>query len=154
MIHRHNSIARYFTNIFQALYTVVLGMRVTLKVMFMRAVTVQYPDAVPVIPDAFRGMHEYKQEDCIACERCIKECPVSCISIEYKGNCKNAHISSYSVDYTRCLFCNLCVEACPTGCIKLGKTFDLSSYDRAGCVREFAKDIYSDKDTFVENGAS
>jgi len=122
---------------------VAAGMGVTIKVFFKKPVTLQYPDERPEVPDAFRGLHVYEQEKCIACEMCIRICPIDCISMEYDGKGKNAQITSYAVDYTKCLFCNLCVEVCPTQCVHLGKEFDLCSYDRAGCMRELAADIYS-----------
>lgn len=139
-----NKVAGYFGNIYKALTTVAAGMGVTIKVFFQRPVTLQYPDEFPVIEEAFRGLHIYEQEKCIACEMCVKVCPIDCIFLDYEGKGKKARIKSYKVDYTKCLFCNLCVEICPTNCIKMGKEYDLSSYDREGCVRELAKDIYSD----------
>lgn len=134
---------RYVRNIYSSLWTAVKGMGVTIKVFFKKPVTLQYPDELPVIPAAFRGLHIYEQEKCIACEMCIRVCPIECLSMSYEGKGKNARIKSYTVDYSKCLFCNLCVEVCPTRCIRLGSEYNLSSYERAGCVREYARDIYS-----------
>ena len=145
-----NKVAEYFVNIYRSLATIAAGMGVTIKVFFQKPVTLQYPDELPVIEEAFRGLHIYEQEKCIACEMCVKACPIDCISLQYEGKGKKAQIKSYRVDYTKCLFCNLCVEACPTHCIKMGKEYNLCSYDRAGCVRELAEEIYSERSTVSE----
>ena len=39
----------YFRNIYQALRTVIIGMRITLKYAYAKPITVQYPDVAPVL---------------------------------------------------------------------------------------------------------
>ena len=39
-----SAIGTYFYNIFHSLYTVVVGMKITIKHLFTRSATVQYPN--------------------------------------------------------------------------------------------------------------
>lgn len=57
-------------------------------------------------------------DDCVACGRCVEECPFGAISV-YKG----LHAV---VDENNCIGCGKCMRACPAGVIELmeegGKT--------------------------------
>lgn len=49
--------------------------------------------------------------DCVACGRCVKECPFGAISV-YKG--------LYAVvDQNKCIGCGKCMRVCPAGVIGL-----------------------------------
>ena len=80
---------KYFFNIYKALYTVLIGMRITFKQMFRHAVTHQYPYQRPFekkrnvrdIPKGYRGQLFNRIEDCIGCKKCEMICPVDCIAI-------------------------------------------------------------------------
>ncbi len=133
------AVANYFRDIVAAIYTITLGLGVTMKCLFSKPVTLQYPDERPEVPDGYRGIHTYEIEKCIACNLCVQICPITCITLAYEGKGKNAVIHQYDIDYTKCLFCHLCCEVCPTDCVHMGKEFDLASYTRAECVIPFAK---------------
>ena len=133
-----NSVLTYSRNIYDGVVTVLKGMWVTIVCMFTKPTTVQYPDESLEIADGYRGIHLYDEVTCIACEMCVKACPADCITLESEGKAKKAFVTCYKIDYTKCLFCNLCVEVCPTKCLEMGKKYSLVSYDREGCVIEFA----------------
>jgi len=48
---------------------------------------------------------------CIACRRCVKECPVDAITIE-----DNLAV----IDQMKCIHCGKCVSVCPTKAIRQG----------------------------------
>jgi electron transport complex protein RnfB len=48
-------------------------------------------------------------QGCIACNKCVKECPDGAIVIE-----ENLAV----IDYAKCTGCGHCVEICVTKCIK------------------------------------
>jgi NADH-quinone oxidoreductase subunit I len=138
----------YFRNIYLAVKTVMIGLRITLKYCFARTVTVQYPDVAPTLQPRFRGFHYYEIEKCIACDLCARACPVDCIYIEKSGPRKidketgvavGGAMLRYAIDYAKCMFCGLCTEPCPTECIHMGSIHDLSDYDRASMLVEFTE---------------
>lgn len=138
----------YFRNIADAVRTVLEGMQITLRYFLSRNVTVQYPEERLNFAPRFRGIHEFEAEKCIACDLCIKACPVDCIYIEKSaprkldkatGLATGGELTRFAIDYTKCLFCALCTEPCPTQCIHMGKLHDLSGYSRADAVVEFAE---------------
>ena len=144
----NNSIRTYFRNIWQTVYTIVVGMRESAKYCFAKTVTVQYPDVAPVIAPRYRGFHYYEIEKCIACDACAKACPVDCIYIEKTGVRKidkesgiavGGAMTRYAIDYAKCMFCGLCSEPCPTACIHMGNIHDLSAYDRESMIVEFTE---------------
>jgi NADH-quinone oxidoreductase subunit I len=139
---------QYFSNIYQTVRTILIGLGVTLKYCFAKTVTVQYPDVAPVLQPRYRGYHYYEVEKCIACDQCARICPVECIHIEKSAPRrldKNTGLAGgglmlrYAIEYSKCLFCRLCVEVCPTDCIHMGDIHDMSAYDRASTVVEFTE---------------
>ncbi|MBU0639610.1 MAG: NADH-quinone oxidoreductase subunit I [Planctomycetes bacterium] len=138
----------YFRNIYKAITTIMIGMRITLRYNLAKTVTVQYPDVPPTLQPRFRGFHYYEIEKCIACDMCAKACPIDCIYIEKTGPRKidkasnvanGGAITRYAIDYAKCMFCGLCTEPCPTECIHMGDNHDLSAYDRGSLLIEFTE---------------
>ena len=73
---------QYFKNTFDALYTVLVGMRITFKHLFVPSVTIQYPEVKPQMPERARNRLFVNMDDCIGCDQCSRACPVNCITIE------------------------------------------------------------------------
>jgi NADH-quinone oxidoreductase subunit I len=135
-------------DIYQALRTVLIGMRITLKYCFARTVTVQYPDRPPPVQPRYRGFHWFEIERCSACKSCARACPVDCIYIENSaprkveretGISRGGALTRWAVDYSKCMFCGLCCDPCPTECIKMGPLHDLSGFQRIDAVVEFTE---------------
>lgn len=136
---RANHIGKYFKNIFSAVVTTVLGMKLTAKYLVSKPVTMLYPEQKPAVPAGARGLHKFVEEQCLACMQCVKVCPVDCITIEMLGRGKEALMTRYDIDYQKCLFCNLCCEVCPTEAIVMTELWDLCAYSRDDCVVRFAR---------------
>ncbi len=143
-----HAVRGYFRNIYQAVSTVLIGMRITLRYCFARTVTVQYPDMPPTLQPRFRGFHYYEIERCSACGNCARACPVDCIYIESSGPRKvdratgisrGGAMKRYAIDYSTCMFCALCTENCPTECIHMGDIHDLSGFSRGATLVEFTE---------------
>lgn len=145
----HNApVRRYFRDIWKTVYTILVGMRISLKYCFAKTVTLQYPDMAPALQPRYRGFHFFEVEKCIACDLCAKACPVDCIYIEKSGPRKidkatdiavGGAMTRYAIDYAKCMFCALCCDPCPTECIHMGNVHDLSGYTREDMIVEFTE---------------
>ena len=87
----------YFHNIKNGFQSVFEGMSVTLASMFVRPVTVQYPEVdissnetisrnykstLMGMPDCYRGVLNVDLSLCTSCGLCVKACPIDCIIID------------------------------------------------------------------------
>ncbi len=145
-----NSAARYFSNIGKGFWTVLIGMRVTMRHLFTPAVTIQYPDARMKIPERGRNRLYVNMDDCIGCNQCAMACPVDCITIETAkslptedlgltstGQKKRLWVTQFDIDFGKCCYCGLCVPPCPTECIYMTNVFEFADYDRKGLIYSF-----------------
>ena len=70
-----------------ALWELLKGLSVTLKNLFRRKITIQYPEEKTPQSPRFRGLHALRrypngEERCIACKLCEAVCPALAITIE------------------------------------------------------------------------
>ncbi len=122
------------------------GFSVTLKTLFTKPVTENYPDEPVNFEARYRGIHVLQQDEnglekCVACFLCAAACPVQCIYIEAADNTAERRISAaeryaqvYNIDYSRCIFCGYCVEACPCDAITHGHGFEMATYNISDMV--------------------
>jgi formate hydrogenlyase subunit 6/NADH:ubiquinone oxidoreductase subunit I len=99
--------------------------------------TVQYPHESIPVPDNGRYKLHNEIEDCIVCDKCVKVCPVNCITIDpiksaeefgktSDGTPKRIYAAKFDIDMGKCCFCGLCTTVCPTECLTMTKEFDFS----------------------------
>jgi len=128
---------KYFADIFEAVTSVAKGMQITIKHIYRKPVTLQYPDERQVMPERYRGFVHNDMTKCDSCNICAKLCPVDCIYIESEGKGKERMMTRYAIDYNKCIWCSLCTENCHTGSITMSHDYDHSVYDRKTLVYEF-----------------
>lgn len=107
--------------------------------MFMKPVTLQYPDERPTPSPNFRGLHALKvshdKAKCVACYLCPTVCPAKCITVEAGEDANHDKFAErYEIDMLRCIFCGYCVEACPVDALKMTDQFELANYKREDFV--------------------
>jgi len=142
---------RYFKDIWDSFHTIAIGMGVTFRHLFSRAVTIQYPDVKPELTDRARNRLYVNMDDCIGCDLCSKACPVNCIEIETvkvvppddlgvasTGNPKRLWVTKFDIDIAKCCYCGLCVYPCPTECIKMTDVYEFSEFDRHNLVYNYS----------------
>ncbi len=112
------------------------GMALTLKHLFRRPITTQYPEERLTVSRRTRGNElVWDGERCIACSLCAKACPHGCIDIvTSRGEDKKLVVDKLDVDIGLCIFCGLCVEACPKEALFMGYAFERASYRRQDLV--------------------
>ncbi|NJM25523.1 MAG: 4Fe-4S binding protein [Bacteroidia bacterium] len=150
----------YFSAISQAARSLATGMRLTLRHLLAARkkrktlpvyhvdyfqqtegiATVQYPYEMLPVPDNGRYRLHNEIDDCIVCDKCVKVCPVNCITIEpikateeigktSDGTPKRIYAAKFDIDMGKCCFCGLCTTVCPTECLTMTKVFDFSTFD-------------------------
>ncbi len=125
---------------FDVLKTVILaiptGFYTTLKHLFKKPVTRQYPFKKREMAERYRGLHylevyEDGSERCVCCGLCAASCPADAIYMEPAENEKGERYAKiYEINMLRCIFCGFCEEACPEEAIFLGHEYEFSNDNR------------------------
>ena len=108
------------------------GLSVTFDHLRRRPVTVQYPYEKLIPSERYRGRIHYEFDKCIACEVCVRVCPINLPVVDWVMNkeTKKKELRNYSIDFGVCIFCGNCVEFCPTNCLSMTEEYELASFDR------------------------
>ena len=132
--------------VLEPLIGLVKGLWVTLRSMFEKPVTTQYPEQKKPVKPRFRGRHVLKRyenglEKCIGCSLCAAACPSDAIFVEAAENTDavrfspgDRYASTYQINMLRCIYCGYCEDACPTEAIVLGDNYELSFTDRRQAI--------------------
>ena len=136
-------VRRVRMSIWHRLYMPVFqGLVVTMRHMFRRKDTLQYPDEQRTFGDRYRGVPALvKDQDgrgkCVACYMCQWVCPPRAITIdaaEYPKDHPDHQIEKYperfDINMLRCIYCGLCEEACPEDAIFMSKTYVVTGLSR------------------------
>ena len=128
----------------------VSGMALTLRYMFRRKVTINYPYEKGPLSPRFRGEHALRrypngEERCIACKLCEAICPAQAITIEAEPRDDDSRRTTrYDIDMTKCIYCGYCEEACPVDAIVEGPNFEYATETR--------EELMYDKNKLLSNG--
>lgn len=145
-----DKVRTYFTNIYKALVTTLIGMTVTGRYAFRKPVTEMYPRVKRKVSPRYRGILHNKIEDCTGCLACARACPVDCIHIKttkrHPDNFGEASdgtkiklwTTQFDIDMALCMECGLCVPPCPTHCLTMTHEYELAVNDKKGMYLEFA----------------
>ena len=108
------------------------GLAVTFDHMGRRPITVQYPYEKLIPSERYRGRIHYEFDKCIACEVCVRVCPINLPVVDWVMNkeTKKKELRNYSIDFGVCIFCGNCVEYCPTNCLSMTEEYELATFDR------------------------
>lgn len=122
--------------------SVFSGMMVTLRHMFRKKDTMQYPEEQRKFHDRYRGVpalvkDQDGREKCVACYMCQWVCPPLAITIE-AGELPAGHEQRqiekfpkrFEINMLRCIYCGLCEEACPEEAIFMSKTYVVTGMSR------------------------
>ena len=128
----------------------VSGMALTLRYMFRKKITINYPFEKGPLSPRFRGEHALRryangEERCIACKLCEAICPAQAITIEAEPRPDGSRRTTrYDLDMLKCIYCGLCEEACPVDAIVEGPNYEYST--------ENPEELMYDKERLLANG--
>ena len=122
----------YIKEAFGASKYLLDGLSVTFDHLRRRPVTVQYPYEKLIPSERYRGRIHYEFDKCIACEVCVRVCPINLPVVDWVMNkeTKKKELRNYSIDFGACIFCGNCVEYCPTNCLSMTEEYELAAFDR------------------------
>jgi NADH-quinone oxidoreductase subunit I len=132
------------------------GMWITIRHLFKKKATVNYPEEKRPMSKTFRGHHVLKldeqgRERCTACGLCAVACQaeaITMVSAERKPGEEHLYreekyASVYEINMLRCIFCGDCEEACPKEAIFLTDRLVDADYKRGTFV--YGKDKLTEK---------
>ncbi|MBI4713337.1 MAG: NADH-quinone oxidoreductase subunit I [Planctomycetes bacterium] len=142
----------YFKAIIVGLWSVVVGLAITMKYFLAQKYTMQYPEERWTMPERFRGQVKCNASNCISCMYCVNICPVSCIKLEnvkselpVKVTTKEGKemnrikdVTNFEINVATCIYCGLCAEGCPTGAIDMSHDYEIACYSRKNMVYQWA----------------
>jgi NADH-quinone oxidoreductase subunit I len=142
----------WLKDVWEGFWTVLVGMKITWRHLFVRKVTLHYPEEKWPLPPKSRMRLFMKYEDCIGCGQCVRACPVQCIYIKaekrpptapgiYAANGQpiKLDVHVFDIDMSLCCYCNLCTYPCPTDCIYMTPEYEFATTDLTQHLYHFAK---------------
>lgn len=139
---------------------IVQGLALTLRHMFRKPVTQQYPDEKPLVAAGFRGRHALVRDAesggsrCVACMRCARVCPSHCIRIRsHREEDGSRKVDAYVIDALRCIYCGYCAEVCPVNAIVLTEIYAYAGRTRQEFVFDEAHLLHNWDEFAAEKGS-
>jgi len=128
----------YFREIFSGLWSLLVGMKLTLRYSLQPTITCHYPFETLDITPNFRGHTDLAidldtaDHKCIVCGMCENACPSQCITVvgEKPEGSKKKVLTGYGLDFTKCSLCGNCVEVCPTSALEYSQEYQLAGFSR------------------------
>lgn len=122
------------------------GLAVTLRTLFRKPVTHQYPNEHKPIEERYMGFpvltwdEQVGEPYCTGCMVCVRYCPTGCMSAVMKDNPLHADgqstrrkiVESFEINLGRCIVCGICVDVCNFDAIEMSHEHELSKYARNG----------------------
>ncbi|MGE5497541.1 MAG: NADH-quinone oxidoreductase subunit NuoI [Syntrophothermus sp.] len=117
------------------------GLKLTMKHMFRRKETMEYPEVRFEPAGSYRGRPVLVQEEngserCVACGLCSRVCPALAIEVQAAETQleKERFPERFEINMLRCIFCGFCEEVCPEEAIVMSKDYELVFHNRESAI--------------------
>lgn len=131
---------------------VIAGMANSLRRLFTKKFTLEYPEERLPVPPKYRGEHRLKRDalgrpKCVACLMCQTACPARCIRIEATESPwpdREKVPARFEIDLLVCIYCGMCEEACPCDAIELTPRYTVVAQTRQEKIYDLTKLLHND----------
>jgi NADH-quinone oxidoreductase subunit I len=132
----------------KGLWSLLVGMRITIEFLFSPRKTIHYPRKV-VEPENVanyrgpleltRGKEDPSATPCISCSLCVRACPGNCLTVVKSKDSKAPQTWLY--DFSYCCLCGACTEVCPTGALAFSHRVYMVATSREALVLDLLADL-------------
>ena len=103
-----------------------VSLKLFVKTVFRRPVTILYPYEKEWIPDNYRGRPGLRFDMCVGCGVCVRMCPTDCIKLVEVDDDNGKKVMRPQIFVGRCAFCGYCSEYCPTNAMTVTPEYELA----------------------------
>lgn len=105
-------------------------LKLFLKNIPRRPVTVLYSYEKEWVPDNYRGRPGLIFDQCVGCGMCVRMCPTACIKLVDAEDDDGNIVKRPQVNMGRCAMCGYCAEYCPVDAMTVTPEYELAEFTR------------------------
>lgn len=125
---------------------ILKGMQTTMKHLFRRRITLEYPSTKKEMTPRFRGTlgmnqdPETGQAKCVGCGICVRQCPDKLFLLEtHRDEEGKRQVDLLKVYAGGCMFCGICAEKCPYDAVVFTTMYETATANKKNLTLTLVK---------------